>query len=132
MNPTIDNRGFRRLSAVVLGSAMAASCGALPAAAAVSGEIASEKVTFADLDISRPPGAAVLYRRIHSAAESVCTPFGAVGIASKVLVDACIHKAITDAVATVDQPALSRIYSAKTGVALAPHLISLQSSEVAR
>src|SRR5260221_491470 len=132
MNPTIDNKGFRRLSATVLGSVMAASLAALPgaAAAAVNDNPFSARVTFGDLDISHPRGAAVLYSRIRSAAVKVCTPFGATGIATKSLVDACIHKAIADAVTTVDQPALSRISSAKNGLPLASLLISRQSSEV--
>lgn len=132
MNPTIDNRGFRRLSASVLGSVMAASLAALPAAAAVNDNPLSARVTFGDLDIAHPQGAAVLYSRIRSAAATVCTPFGATGIATKSLVDTCIRKAIADAVTTIDQPALSRISSAKNGMPLASLLISLKSSEAAR
>ena len=128
MNPTIDNRVLRRLSATVLGSVMAASLAALPAAAAVNDDPYSAKVTFADLDIARPLGAAVLYSRIRSAAIKVCAPFWATGLANKTLLDSCIHKAIADAVTTVDQPELSRIFSAKNGT----HLIALPSSGVAR
>jgi UrcA family protein len=131
MNP-IDNRGARRSSAAALGSVIVASLAALPAAAAVNDNPLSTKVTFGDLDISHPPGAAVLYSRIRSAAAKVCTPFGATGIATKALVDECIRQAISGAVTTIDQPALSRISSAKNGRPLASHLISLRNSEVAR
>ena len=132
MNPTIDNKGFRRLSAAVLGSVMAASLAALPVAAAVNDNPPRERVTFGDLDISRPPGAAALYNRIRSAAVKVCAPLWVTGIATKSLVDACVDKAISDAVTTIGQPELSRIFSAKNGTPLESNLISMQSSEVAR
>jgi len=38
-------------------------------------EVQSRKITFADLNLNSPEGIAVLYRRITSAAERVCTPF---------------------------------------------------------
>ena len=74
----------------------------------------------------------MLYSRIRSAAVKVCAPLWATGIATKSLVNACVGKAISDAVTTVGQPELSRISSAKNGAPPESHLISLQSSEVTR
>jgi UrcA family protein len=73
------------------------------------------KVKFGDLNVASESGAATLYNRIRVAAESVCHPFDNRDFASKKLLAACMHKAISDAVSEVDQPALFTIYNAKTG-----------------
>jgi UrcA family protein len=70
-------------------------------------------VKYGDLNVSSPQGAAALYGRIRTAAESVCPRFERSALASKARMDACVHKAITDAVATVNQPALFAEYNAK-------------------
>lgn len=70
-------------------------------------------VHFADLDVSRPEGAAVLYSRIRSAAKQVCWPKQTRGFYATQQLDACIGAAITGAVTTVNQPALFAILSAK-------------------
>jgi UrcA family protein len=63
-------------------------------------------VRFADLDVSHPRGAAILYRRISSAAKEVCSPIESRGYYSIDRREACIDEAITNAVNTVNQPAL--------------------------
>jgi UrcA family protein len=70
-------------------------------------------VHFADLDVTRPEGAAVLYRRIRSAAREVCFPIQSLGYYSMQQAEACMDKAITDAVNTVDRPALFAVFSTK-------------------
>ena len=70
-------------------------------------------VKYGDLDVSNPQGAAALYRRIHSAAERVCPRLESHDLASAARSNACIHKAITDAVTAVNQPALVAEYNAK-------------------
>jgi UrcA family protein len=114
MNPTIHPGGFRRLSATVLCCVIASSFAALPAAEAESIDAPQVKVTFADLDVSRPQGAEVLYRRIKAAAETVCSPYWATGFAARANAYDCVRTAIAEAVTTVDQPALSEVYGAKT------------------
>ena len=84
-------------------------------------------VKFADLNISQPPGATVLYNRIRAAARSVCSPFDRGGILDKMAFGTCIQKSIADAVTAVNAPALTAVYSAKTRSALLVRVASLQS-----
>jgi UrcA family protein len=69
-------------------------------------------VKYADLKISTGDGAAALYFRIQGAARQVCLPFDRAELSSKRIMGVCVHKAIADAVAKVDQPALFAIYTA--------------------
>jgi UrcA family protein len=126
MNPAIHPRGFRRLSATVLCCVIASSFAALPAAEAESFDALQVKVAFGDLDVSRPEGAAVLYRRIKAAAETVCSPYWATGFAARAVVYDCVRSAIAEAVTAVDQPALSQVYSAKTHTPLTLRSASLR------
>lgn len=87
-------------------------CGAfvvsmLPATShAATDEFLTQKVSYADLDISKPEGAKVLYNRIVKAAYAVCPDNGN-------LLDRfhCVNKAIAGAVKQVDSPALSALRS---------------------
>jgi UrcA family protein len=126
MNTITNIRDFRRLSATALCGVIASSFAALPAASDSFAPLTA-RVKFADLDVSRPQDAAVLYDRIRGAAEKVCSPYEAGGFAAKMHLDACINKAISKAVTTVDAPALSRVYSAKMGTTLPTGLVSRQS-----
>jgi UrcA family protein len=79
----------------------------LPATAqAAADEFLTQKVSYADLDISKPAGAKVLYNRIVKAAYAVCPNYGS-------LIDnfKCIDQAIATAVKQVDSPALSALRS---------------------
>jgi UrcA family protein len=78
-----------------------------------SSDVPHVTVKYGDLAVSTPQGAATLYQRIWSAAVTVCRPLDDRSLASKQARDACIHKAVVDAVAKVDQPALSAVYRAK-------------------
>jgi UrcA family protein len=73
-------------------------------------------VKFGDLDVSGPPGATVLYHRIRAAAKEVCAP-GYYGLDAEIHLDSCVDHAIGEAVAKVNQPALSAILNAKRGKA---------------
>jgi UrcA family protein len=126
MNTITNIRDFRRLSATALCGVIASTFAALPAASDSFAPLTA-RVKFADLDVSRPQDAAVLYDRIRGAAEKVCSPYEAGGFAAKMHLDACINKAISKAVTTVDAPALSRVYSAKMGTTLPTGLVSRQS-----
>jgi UrcA family protein len=129
MNPHIHPKGFRRFSATVLCGALASNLAALPAAQAGDFDIPQATVKFGDLDLSHKPGAAVLYSRIKLAAEKVCEPHWATSLQAKVSADDCVRSAIAQAVATVDQPALSQVYSAKNRIPL-PTRLSQQASKV--
>ncbi len=71
-------------------------------------------VHFADLDLSRGEGVTVLYQRLKGAAETVCAPLDDRDLARHMRFTACMHSAISTAVAKVDQPALTAYFEAKT------------------
>jgi len=74
-------------------------------------------VNYSDLNLNTPGGAAVLYKRITSAARKVCTifgesPFSEPRIAAE---KACFDHAVTQAVMQVNRPLLTNLYKARTG-----------------
>lgn len=101
----------RSLIAAAIFSALASVFTA--ASAADSADARQVVVKYGDLNVSNPLGAAALYGRIRTAAESVCPPFERSDLASKARMDACVHKAVSDAVTEINQPALFSIYNAK-------------------
>jgi UrcA family protein len=126
MNTMATANRFRSLIATALFGVLSSSLAALPAAAD-SFEPLQVTVMFGDLDVSHSQGAAVLYRRIFAAAEKVCSPYDGGGLSNKMQRDACVNKAIVDAVTAVNQPALLAVYSAKTGKALFARVASVQN-----
>jgi UrcA family protein len=69
----------------------------------------TQKVNYADLDISKPAGAKVLYGRIVAAARHVCASDGYKDLAAMHWVQVCTDRAIDNAVRDVDSPALSAL-----------------------
>ena len=65
-------------------------------------------VRFADLDVTRTAGAAALYGRLTTAAKTVCAPLEGRDLGSVARFGECVERAISAAVAKVDQPALTR------------------------
>jgi UrcA family protein len=88
-------------------------------AAEQSTEVATRRVSYADLDLSHDAGATALYSRIRFAARQVCEPtygtwtFKVLGPTPR-----CIETAITRAVADVNAPTLTGYYLEKTGQAI--------------
>jgi UrcA family protein len=119
---TIASR-FRTMTAATLVCALASGFAALPAVAD-SFDAPQITVKYADLNTSSPQGAAMLYGRIKSAAKSVCSQFDGPGVEAYQQRNACITKAIWDAVTQVNAPALSALYGAKTGKEVPTRLVS--------
>ncbi|HSZ07199.1 MAG TPA: UrcA family protein [Steroidobacteraceae bacterium] len=69
----------------------------------------SQRVSYADLDISKPAGAKVLYSRIVAAAKRVCELNGYKDLSTMRWVQVCTDHAIDNAVRDVDSPALSAL-----------------------
>jgi UrcA family protein len=69
--------------------------------------LASERVSYADLDISKPAGAKTLYRRIVAAANRVCSVNTYMYIPTQKGLRECTDHAIDKAVKDVGSPALS-------------------------
>jgi UrcA family protein len=79
--------------------------------------VASRVVSFKDLNLNSPEGAAVLYGRIKRAAKEVCGTWDSVDLSQLHAVQACISDAVSRAVAQVNNPMLTSLYNDKTGKA---------------
>ena len=103
-----------RILAATIFAALTCSIGTVSFASESSDPLL-EKVNYSDLNVSSTAGAATLYNRLRVAAARVCHPLNNRDFASQKLLAACVHKALSDAVNEVNQPALFTIYDAKTG-----------------
>lgn len=79
-------------------------------------------VQFADLDLSKPEGAATLFGRMRSAAQNVCRAHqGGTTLRDKQSHEACVEFALSNAVAKVDRPVLTKyVVSRSSGKRKAP------------
>ena len=75
-----------------------------PTAASTTNQSVTYRVGYGDLDVSKLKGAKTLYLRIRNAAETLCESAATWG---KKAGDACVQKALSDAVARVDAPLLT-------------------------
>jgi UrcA family protein len=76
------------------------------------------KVKYADLNVSTTSGATSLYNRIKGAADSVCNPFRPSNpgdLAARKAFTDCMHKAMSNAINEVNEPALFTVANAKAG-----------------
>jgi UrcA family protein len=123
MNTTTTATRLRGLIATAIVSALATSF-AVDCAAADSTNAPNVIVKYGDLNVSNPQGAVVLYRRIRTAAETVCPRFDHGDLRSEMQKDACVSKAIAEAVTKVNEPALFAIYNEKSATPLPTPLLS--------
>jgi UrcA family protein len=105
---TITTQTAVRAAAFLLCGAIAL-CTVHLTAQAADDSLPSRKVSYADLDISKPAGAQVLYSRIVSAAKQVCALSGYKDLGAMQRVNGCVNRAINNAVKDVDSPALSAL-----------------------
>ena len=98
----------------------------LPAGAAGTTETRSITVKFGDLNVSNPEGAAALYARIRSAAISVCLPEESSSDPFRMQFNACVRKAIADAVTKVNRIELYTVYNQHNKPPLPTTLLSQQ------
>ena len=106
MNTTIQNTV--RAAAFFLCGAIAI-CTLQATARASDDALPSQKVSYADLDISTPAGAKVLYGRIVTAARHVCALNANRDLGSFQWANRCTDHAIDKAVKDVGSPALSAL-----------------------
>jgi UrcA family protein len=106
MNTTIRNTA--RAAAFFVCGAIALCTLQLTARAAEDG-LPSKRVSYADLDISKPAGAKVLYGRIVRAAREVCQSNAYESLGAAQLTNRCVDHAIDTAVKDVGSPALSAL-----------------------
>jgi len=81
----------------------------------------SRTVRFADLDVSNPSGAHVLYSRIRAAAQVVCSYYFFATDTDKAR---CVRDATASAVTQLNQPALSAVYNANNKASAPSQLVS--------
>jgi UrcA family protein len=96
--------GFLSLGCAAIGANALASD--FPAAATVT-----YPVGYSDLDVSTMSGVKTLYLRIRFAAETLCESAATWG---KNEGEACVYKAVNDAVARVDAPLLSQYHQLRS------------------
>ena len=110
-------------SLITLVTAATLAAGAFTTAQAdTSNEFRTETVRFADLDTSHAEGAARLYKRTRFAAERVCRNLDPARASSLMApYQACVQLALSNAIAEIDQPAVSA-YAASRGVALVDNI----------
>lgn len=106
MNTTIQTTA--RAAALLLCGAIALCTMQVSARAADDG-LPSRRVSYADLDISKPAGAKVLYGRIVRAAKAVCDFSASDPLRTSQLITRCVDHAIDNAVKDVGSPALSAL-----------------------
>jgi UrcA family protein len=110
MNTTTPPTNLRGVIATAIFSAVA-FCGTAICTAADSPDALRVTVRYADLNLSTPQGASALYARIQAAADQVCRPFNRRELAFHKPLHSCVRKAIADAVAAVNKPALLDVYA---------------------
>lgn len=120
MDRLTASTGLRGLIVTAIMGALASSFGVVWAADATT-ESVSVNVRSADLNISGPTGALVLYNRIHSAAENACSYWWFKTDADQ---NRCVHDAIASTVTKVNHPALFAVYNAKNKAPLPGTLVS--------
>ena len=106
MSPTTTSAGVRCLIASAIFGTLALSVSVVSAADATA---ASRTVRFADLNASIPSGAHVLYSRIRAAAQTVCSYYFFLTDTDKAR---CVRDATAEAVAEINQPALTAVFNA--------------------
>ena len=103
------------LNGILAAGFVALSCAAIGGNALASDFPAATTVTspvgYSDLDVSTMRGAKTLYLRIRFAAETLCESSRTWG---KKEGEACVQKAVNDAVARVDAPLLSQYHQLRS------------------
>jgi UrcA family protein len=111
---TITKLTLRNLLAPAAFAVITATAAAAPAVAEVPGHAVSEPVKYGDLDLTHPTGVNALYNRIRSASKVVCAQLSSHAVPVQ-LYDACITKAMSQAVADVNHATLTALYLEKSG-----------------
>jgi UrcA family protein len=105
----------KKLRAAVLSAYTATSLCALQTTAhAADDALPTQKVSYADLDISKAAGAKTLYRRIEAAARQVCAVDYTKDLDVAARNRGCMKQAIDGAVNSVDSAALSNLNANNT------------------
>jgi UrcA family protein len=92
---------------------LAAAVLAAPPSRADDGDTASVRVSFADLDLNSPQGAATLYGRLETASHIVCRTYEGRGVALRTAHRRCVEVALDSAVGRVGRATLTAYHEAR-------------------
>jgi UrcA family protein len=112
---TYQETAMNRITTIILTSILAAGAQIALAAEPTEASARHIKVLFSDLNLTSIDGATTLYRRLQSAAESVCAEHGTRDVKSIFRVKSCESAAMSAAVSDINQPTLTSYYRAKQG-----------------
>lgn len=118
MYPSTTSTGLRGVIATAIFGLLGLG---LCSAATADPSAASRTVKFADLNISNPSGAHVLYMRIRAAAQVICSDYFFATDTDKA---GCVRDATAAAVMKINRPALFAIYNANNKTLMASCLAS--------
>ena len=76
----------------------------------LSRDLPSVVVKFGDLDLNTKSGVASLHARLRSAAKQVCSPLDSRVLGLREQFDVCVSEAVTNSVADVGNPNLTRFH----------------------
>jgi UrcA family protein len=116
----MNNTKTSAIRAITIGTAIVLGFSATIASArasnsqSVSYGVNQYTVRFADLDLSKLDGAAVLYRRLNQAATIVCRPLESRSVGMAGRHQKCVKNAIAGAVTSVGSPMLSQYSESRT------------------
>jgi UrcA family protein len=102
------------IAAILAFNAANASDGSAANVQSMTNQYLTYVVRFSDLDVSKIEGAKALYARLRIAAKVVCEPLESGSSWGYARHNACMDKAIADAVAGVDRPLLSQYHQSRT------------------
>jgi UrcA family protein len=113
MKALITSSRLSPLITTALLGALGLGCSAV--STADNSEVPQAVVKYSDLNLSTQQGATALYGRIAATADKVCNAYAVDNrnVGAKMQANACVRKAIAEAVAKVGQPELFTIYGAK-------------------
>ena len=100
---------MKHLATTLIGALTLHAVSTAAFAAAPPDDVRRQVVTFADLDLTRPAGAQELYRRIKSAARSVCETYDGLTRDRN-----CEEQAVARAVGDVGAPLLKARHQSST------------------
>jgi UrcA family protein len=102
------------IAAILAFNTVNASTDAGSNARSITSQYLTYVVRFSDLDVSKIEGAKALYVRLRVAANIVCEPLESASTWGYARHNACMDKAIADAVASVNRPLLSQYHQLRT------------------
>jgi UrcA family protein len=112
---TYPETAMNRIATIILTSTLAAGAQIALAAEPTDASARHVKVLYSDLNLTSIDGATTLYRRLQSAAESVCAEHGTRDLGSVFRVKTCESAAMSAAVVDINQPTLTAYYRVKHG-----------------